>query len=229
MRLFAGLLLAGLCFGAATPAVAQVWEEYDYENLEFRGISIDLGWVTPSRVTNTLQLGLRADLGYLGPNVRIVPSLSFWSSELRTTELARLAEQIQSICLRQHGAGQCPPLDLGEVRMSNLSLGLDAVYEFPDTPLLFVPYLGAGGSLHFLNSRGDLINDTFVEDALDSLAPGLNVIGGIRIPLTEGLEALAEARYMLGSEIRYGTLTAGATWLFPVRSPAAAARSLFRR
>lgn len=226
MRRFAGPLLAGLCLVAATTAHAQAWEDYDYENLEFRGVSAELGWVTPSRVNNTLLIGLRADLGYLGPNVRIVPGLTFWSSELRRPEIDRLADQIRNVCLQQHPSLQCPPLDLGEIRMSDLAMNLDGLYEFPNTPFLFVPFVGAGGSLHFLNSRGELINNTFIEDFLDSLAPGLNLFGGMRLPLAENLEVIAEARYMLASEIRYGALTAGMSWLFPPRAAPAAARAL---
>jgi hypothetical protein len=224
MRRLAGFLLAGLYLGAASTAHSQAWEEYDYENLEFRGVSAELGWVTPSRVNNTLLIGLRADLGYLGPNVRIVPGLSFWSSELRRGEIDRLAEQIRSVCLQQHPSLQCPPLDLGEIRMSDLAINIDGLFEFPNTPFLFIPFVGTGGSLHFLNSRGELINDTFIEDFLDSLAPGLNLFGGMRLPLAENLELIAGARYMLASEIRYGVLSAGMSWLFPARTTPAASR-----
>jgi hypothetical protein len=218
MQRSSALLFLALALVCAAPAQAQQWEDYDYENLEFRGIGLEVGWVTPSRVSSALMLGLRADLGYLGPNLRISPSLSFWSSELRGSEIHRLAEQIQNVCLRQRGRPEdCPLLDLGEIRMSDLALNVDALYEFPNTPFLFVPYVGLGGGLHFLNSRGELIDDTFIEDFLDSLAPGINLIGGLRIPVSETFEVLAEARYMLASEIRYGGLSLGASWLFPVR------------
>jgi hypothetical protein len=217
-RLSALLLFVALALAGVAPVAAQQWEDYDYENLEFRGVGLEVGWVTPARVSSALLLGLRADLGYLGPNLRISPSLSFWSSRLRASEVNRLAEQIQSVCLRQRErVTECPLLELGDIRMSDLALNVDAFYEFPNTPFLFIPYAGLGGGLHFLNSRGELINDTFIEDFLDSLAPGINGVGGLRIPLTETFEVLAEARYMLASEIRYGGLSLGASWLFPVR------------
>jgi hypothetical protein len=223
------LFLFALALGTALPASSQQWEDYDYENLEFRGIGLEVGWVTPARVSSALLLGLRADLGYLGPNLRIAPSLSFWSSELRDGEVQRLAAQIQSVCLRQRDRpGECPLLDLGEIRMSDLALNVDAFYEFQNTPFLFVPYLGAGGGLHFLNSRGELINNTFIEDFLDSLTPGLNAIAGLRLPVTETFEVLAEARYVLASDIRYAGLSIGASWLFPVRAATGSPQTVHR-
>jgi hypothetical protein len=44
-------------------AAAQQWEDYDYENLEFRGLGLDFGMVWPASVEPTLMFGARADLG----------------------------------------------------------------------------------------------------------------------------------------------------------------------
>lgn len=221
-RLAALCLLLGLAAPFARPVAAQTLEDYDYENLEFRGIGLEVGWISPSRVDNALSLGLRVDLGYLGPNVRILPGLSFWSSELRQREVDRLADQIRNVCLRQYGStAQCPPLDLGTIRMSDLALNLDAHYEWTDTPLLFVPYAGAGAGLHLLNGRGEAINGTFIEDFLDSLSPSLNLMGGLKIPLADTFELVAEARYVLASEIRHAALGIGGVWVFGGRTPTA--------
>jgi hypothetical protein len=217
------LLFCALALGATTPLAAQAWEDYDYENLEFRGIGLDLGWTFPHRVDQTLALGLRVDLGNLGPNVRIRPSLNYWSSQMRQAEIDRLSEQIQNVCLRQYGTlTQCPPLNLGRIRMSDLSINLDAQYEWTETPFIFVPYAGLGGSIHMLNGRGDAINDTFIEDFLDSVSPGINLLGGFRVPVGNTLDLHAEARYVLAADIRFGALAAGITWLFPTRVPTAA-------
>jgi len=226
MRSFTILLLSvALAFAAAPSLSAQAWEDYDYENLEFRGIGLDVGWTFPHRVDQTLALGLRVDLGHLGPHVRIRPSLNYWSSQMRQAEIDRLSEQIQNVCLRQYGTlTQCPPLNLGRIRMSDLSVNLDAQYEWTETPFVFVPYAGLGGAIHLLNGRGDAINDTFIEDFLDSVSPGVNLLGGFRLPVGTTLDLHAEARYALAADIRFGTLAAGITWLFPTRTPTAPAR-----
>jgi hypothetical protein len=219
--IFASVLLAVLGIFAAAPLSAQAWEDFDYENLEFRGIGLDVGWIFPHRVDQAVSLGLRVDLGNLGPNLRIRPGLSYWSSQMRQREIDRLSEQIQNVCLRQYGTlTQCPPLNLGRIRMSDLSVNLDAQYEWTESPFVFIPYAGLGGGIHLLNGRGEAINGTFIEDFLDSVSPGLNLIGGLRFPVGTTLDLSAEARYVLAADIRHGTLAAGITWLFPTRGAA---------
>lgn len=222
MRRIVCILLALAGIGSARAAAAQQWEDYDYENLEFRGVGLDVGWIFPPRVDPALSLGLRVDLGNLGPNVRIRPSLGYWSSQMKQGEVDRLAEQIQNVCLRQRGLlVECPRLDLGRIRMSDLMVNFDAQYEFTETPFLFVPYAGLGGGIHLLNGRGDAIDDTFIEDFLDSISPSLNLLGGVRIPLGATIDLAAEARYVLSADIRHAALSVGATWILPT-SPAAA-------
>ena len=79
---------------APAMAQAQTLEDYDYENLSFRGVGLDVGYIWPTKVAATPSYGIRVDLGYLGPGLRVVPSLTYWSSELKRAELDRLAEQL---------------------------------------------------------------------------------------------------------------------------------------
>jgi hypothetical protein len=200
---------------ALVPAAAggQQWEDYDYENLEFRGIGLDFGAVWPVNVERTLSFGLRADMGFAGPRVRISPAIRFWSSTVEEAEIERLAEQIRRLCERQAGA-ICPPFDLGEVERSDLELAVDAHYLFP-TGYSIMPYAGAGLGLHLLNGRGEAIDDTFVEDLLDTVSPALNLLGGIHLPLSSAIELLTEARFVLVSDVRYASLLIGGTWILP--------------
>ena len=206
----------------ASPALAwaQTLEDYDYENLEFRGVGAEVGYIWPARVEPALALGIRADLGFLGPNVRIVPRASFWSSRLRDEQVGRLREALLGLC-REEGT-DCLG-ELGEIRVSDLTLGADAHYTFR-TDLVATPYVGAGASLHLLNGRGDLINGTFVEDLLDAIAPGIDLLGGIELPLGDALRLFAEARGTLSSDVRYLGVSAGGSWLFPGRPASTPAR-----
>ncbi|CAN5601156.1 hypothetical protein BH24GEM3_BH24GEM3_03290 [soil metagenome] len=201
-------------------AAAQTWEDYDYENLAFRGLGVEIGSVWPHRVENTLSLGLRGDLGLLGPNLRIVPSLSLWSSHLRQSEVDRFASQIIRVCQRQQNA-ICPAqLDLGRIRLSDLALATDAHYLFIN-PFDATPYLGAGVGVHLLNGSGEFIDDTFIEELLDAISPALNLVGGVSVPLTNTLEVFGEARYILLSDVRHGALSVGGMWrIFPTPPPA---------
>lgn len=217
--------LAALALPALAPA--QALEDYDYENLEFRGIGLEFGAIWPASVERTVSFGVRSDLGFVGPRVRIVPAIRFWSSSLRDSEVDRLADQIIRICERQ-GTGGCPAtLQLGEVKRSDLELSADAHYLFP-TGYTVEPYLGGGASLHLLNGRGEFIDDTFVEDLLDTVSPGLNAVAGVNVPLGAGIEVVGEARFVLVSDVRYANLVIGGTWALP-SPPAGIGRAPFTR
>lgn len=202
--------LAGL---APASLGAQQWEDYDYENLEFRGIGLDFGAVWPSAVEPTISFGVRADMGFAGPRVRISPAIRFWSSTVDEMEVTRLAEQIRRLCEQQAGA-VCPPFNLGTIDRSDLELAVDAHYLFP-TGIRLQPYLGGGFGLHLLNGRGASIDDTFVEDLLDTVSPAINLLGGLHIPLNSAIELMTEGRLVLVSDVRYGSILIGGTWLLP--------------
>ncbi len=199
---------------APVSAAAQGLADYDYEDLEFRGIGAEVGRIWPSQVEPTTSFGLRLDLGMVGPRVRIVPTARFWSSSLRREELDHLAEQIILVCERQPDA-ECPEsLDLGEIRLSDLELATDAHFlPFPDA--VVSPYAGLSLGLHLLNGRGDFIDGTFVEDLLDAVAPGLGTVAGVSVALGESLQVGGEARFMLASDVRYGSISVFGAWFLP--------------
>lgn len=195
-------------------AAAQGLADYDYENLQFRGLGVEFGRVWPTETRPAFSFGVRADMGYVGPNVRIIPSARFWSSSLRDSEVNRLADQIIRICEKQPGA-TCPTsLDLGEVQRSDLELAADAHYVF-DLTAPVRPYAGAGLSLHLLNGRGEFINGTFVEDLLDTVVPGFDVIGGFDMPVAPSLKLLTEARVTLTSDVQFVNVVVGGSWTLP--------------
>jgi hypothetical protein len=206
--------LASLLLLLPSVLVSQAWEDFDYEDLEFRGVGIEGGQVWPARVEPTRLVGIRVDLGYAGPRVRISPHARYWSSQLRSEEVERLAEQIILVCERQVDA-PCPEtLDLGEVHLSNLELATDAHFVLLPARRL-TPYVGGGLSVHLLNGRGDFIDGTFVEDLLDTLSPGLGAVAGLNVLLAESLQVGVEARFMLASDVRYGSVSAGGVWFLP--------------
>ena len=214
-------MLAALLPGKAA---AQVLEQYDYEDLEFRGIGVEASRVWPSKVEPTTGFGLLLDLGFVGPRVRITPVARYWASSLEQEEIDRLGEQIVLVCERQ-GTVTCPSsLDLGEVKLSDLELTTEAHY----LPLILdglSVYVGLGLSLHLLNGRGDFIDGTFVEDLLDTVAPGVGGIVGASARLGPAFTFGAQARYMLASEVRYGLATLSAMWTLPGPRPSSAIRA----
>lgn len=198
------LLVGAVSISLPHAAGAQQIEDYDYENLEFRGVGVDFGMVWPATIESTIVMGIRADLGFLGPNLRIVPGITYWSSFLRADEVRRLELQIADVS----GVDR---VNLGQIRRSDLSLNVEAHYFF-DPELIVQPYAGGGFGLHFLNGRGEVISGTFVEDLLTTVAPSINVVGGLEVPMGPHLAVFTEGRYSLSADVRYGMLSLGGIW-----------------
>jgi hypothetical protein len=199
---------------AVAPAAAQNLSQYDYEDLEFRGIGVEGFRIWPTDVEPASGFGILLDLGLIGPAIRIQPAARYWASALREEEVIRLADQIVQVCERQ-AAGNCPEqLDLGEVKLSDLELTTEAHY----IPLViggFSLYVGLGLSLHLLNGRGESIDDTFVEDLLDSVAPGISPLTGFDLRLGNAFSVGPQARLTVASDVRYGSVGLSGTWTLP--------------
>jgi hypothetical protein len=213
------LLLAlgvGMLLQLPAGAAAQSLADYDYENLSFRGIGFDYGRIWPNKVEGTALWSLRLDLGYLGPAVRLAPSISYWSSRMRVAELERLADRLSNLEPLQQQGVVITAGDLGNIYWSDLALSVDAhvVWTAPYEILTFV---GAGVSLHALNGRGDVIDDTFIEDLLDSTSPGGSLLAGMEFMLLPQLRIYGEARYTLSSDVRYPALRLGGAFMLPAR------------
>lgn len=213
--LCAGVLACGAVPGAAH---AQELADYDYENLRFRGIGIDYGYLWPSTVESAPMVSLRLDLGFLGPAVRIVPGMAYWSSRLHTTQLDQFADRLNQLPQLEERGVTLTGADLGVIDWSDLSLMVDAHVVWT-APLDVITYVGGGVSFHALNGRGDLIDDTFIEDQLDSMSAGMAVMAGFEVQPISRLRLYTEARYTLVSDVRYPSLRAGAALMLPPRAP----------
>jgi hypothetical protein len=213
----ATLALASLVAGAGQ-ARAQDLAEYDYENLSFRGVGAHVGYNWADKVEGTAAVGFRVDLGYLGPGVRIVPTLNYWSSDLQRGELEELAAQITALPSLVEAGVVVTADDLGGIEWSDLAFGLDAQYVWT-TPSALLGYLGVGFGLHSLNGQGESINGTFVEDLLDSFAAGISPVAGAEYLLEERLRIYGEARWNLLSDLNFGGFAIGAQFMFHDRDP----------
>lgn len=214
------LLLTMLLLCAPASAGAQTLADYDYENLSFRGIGFDYGFIWPSKVKATPTYTIRLDLGFLGPGVRIAPIVSYWTSDMRRTELDRLADQINRLPPLIRDSVALSADDLGNITWSDLTIGLDT-HLLWTTPIGLITYVGAGASIHALNGHGDFIEGTFVEDLLDSTAAGVALMAGMEFQLAPRLRLYGEARYTLVTDIRYPGVRFGGSLMLPPRSASA--------
>lgn len=194
--------------GGASGAAAQTLADYDYEYLSFRGIGVDLGYMWPTKVEPTEQWGLRIDLGYLGPGVRIIPSVGYWRSTLTNDELDDLATRIN-----QQTGSIIQGSDLGPIDWSDLSLSLDGHFVW-NAPLDVLTFLGAGLGFHALNGQGAAIDDTIMEDLLDAITLGANAIAGLEIEPMDRFRVYVEGRYTAMNSIQYLSARAGLQFMF---------------
>lgn len=199
----------------ADTARAQTLADYDYENLAFRGVGVEWGHIWPDRVDATAAYALRIDLGFLGPAVRVAPAVLFWSSELKRSEIARLARQLQEL-----GAAVTAD-DLGPIEWSDLALVVD-LQSVWFAPLGIQTFLGLGLGAHALNGQGQAIQDTFVEDLLDSITASAEVVAGLEVEPVQRFRLYAEARYTVMSDLQYPGLRVGGAIVFPARAAAPA-------
>ena len=202
MVMRAVILVSVLALVCAPPGGAQELADFDYENLTFRGVGLEWGYLWPDNVEPTPSYGIRVDMGYLGPGLRITPSLSYWSSRMKRSEVAQLENRVDSLIV---GA---PSVDLGPIDWSDVAFALDAhvVWRVPYGILTFA---GLGASVHFLNGDGVAINDTFIEDLLDSVSAGLGLQAGVEYPLNSHFRIYATGRLEILEDIRYSAIRAG--------------------
>jgi hypothetical protein len=206
----AGLLGLALALGPGTTTAhgQTTLADYDYVNLEFRGIGLDLGYMWADKVRDTQLYSLRVDLGYLGPGVRISPSISYWRSEFTREHLDVLAARVSE-------AAGVPLVgeDLGTIQWSDISISLDGHFVW-NTPFRMLTFLGAGFGLHAMNGQGEAIRATFVEDLLDSITASLAPIAGVEFEPIPRLRVYGEGRYTIMNAIQYFSARGGLQFMF---------------
>lgn len=212
-------ILALFCLLAVpTVGAAQALEDYDYENLSFRGIGLEYGRIWPNKVEPAATYTLKVDLGFLGPALRVMPSFTYWSSTLEAGELERFAQQLN----RLPGA-DVDPADLGAIDWSSSSIALDAQVVW--APIERVQgYVGTGVGLHVFNGSGPSIEGTFIEDLLDSITAGLNGLVGVEFAPADRFRLHLEGRYTLLDNLRYPEVRIGGAFTLPASTPVSAHR-----
>ncbi|MEJ2482476.1 MAG: outer membrane beta-barrel protein [Gemmatimonadota bacterium] len=158
------LLLAG---GAR--AQAQTLEDYDYTNLGFRALGVEARWVDASQNEATIGIGIRVDMGFLGPYIRIVPRAGWWNADVNDESVRELERQLEEVSDLPAGS-----INLGSLNRTAWNVGLDVQWTLQDAVL--APYLGVGGDLFLLDDDGDAIDGTFLDSAV--ITAGLSGVVG---------------------------------------------------
>lgn len=211
------ILAACALLAGPSPAWAQDIADIDYEHLSFRAVAPEVGYLRPNRIEPTESFGVRVDMGYMGPGLRVTPSITYWSSRWKDAEVAEFAERVAQLVADQTG-GPPPALDLGTIEYSDLAIGLDAHVVW-EVPFDLLTYGGLGFTAHIVDGDGAAINGTFVEDLIDSVEPGFNLHVGAEYPVTEKMRLYTVGRYEVMPDLQYFQVRVGWQFMFAPNAP----------
>lgn len=219
MRCSSCVIVAAMLGVGAGPNVAKGQElaDFDYENLSLRGFGFEWGYLYPSRVDPTESYGLRIDLGYLGPGLRIVPSVTYWKAPFQAAEIEELEDRVAGLVQAQSG-GPAPTVDLGTIEWSDVAIGVDAQVMW-SIPFNFLSFAGLGVAAHVMNGSGAAIDGTFVEDLLDSVTAGFNLHAGLEYPVSDRFRLNGQGRYEVLGDLQYFHIRFGAQIMIGANAP----------
>ena len=215
VRTLLGVTLAGVLAASMAPIETQAQDlaDYDYENLSLRGISFDVGYLYADNVEATRTLGVRFDLGFLGPGFRLMPGVTYWESEMSQTEVTQFETRLGTLTEDQGGTTPPGGFDLGTIDRSDVVVGLDGHYVWA-IPLNLFFLTGVGLSAHFLNGGGAAIDGTFVEDLLDSVSAGFNLHAALEFPLADRIRLHAGSKVEVLGDLNYVEFRGGLSFIW---------------
>jgi len=192
-------------------AAQGVLSQFTYDNLRLSGLQVDVGSLAARDLRGALVGGVRLDAGYLAPHVRLLLGVSFARSEFDQRALARFNRQLLALV---NDPESNATIDVGRIRLADLTADLDLQYVLNEGRPVTTA-LGLGVGVHLRNGSGRAIDGTFVEDALDGVAPALNGTIGVAVALTPVWRFTGELRGTLLSEFSTVSARVGFMFRFP--------------
>lgn len=196
------LVLLTLCPPARLPAQLR---EASYENLRPSALQLDLGALGASRLRGAVTGGVRVDYGLIAPRVRVLLGLSYYRAEFSGTEIARFERRLEALVQDPEGNAT---VDVGTIDWADMTGDLDLQWVLPQSPSV-TAYLGLGLSVHLRSASGAVIDGTFLEDALDDVAAGLNGTLAAEFAIGPAWRLTLDARGVLLSDHRTLSLRGG--------------------
>jgi hypothetical protein len=181
-----------------------VLNDFSYDNLRLSGIQLDVGVLGASQLKGTTVGGLRMDFGRIAPKVRLLLGLSYFRSDFDQNALSRFEARLDSFV----NPGTPDSVAVGQVRLGDIIGDVDFQYMVPQGHGINA-YMGVGVSIHARNGSGELINGTFVEDALDVVTAGLNGTIGFEFNLAPAWRFTLDGRGVLSSGLSTASLRTG--------------------
>ena len=198
-RAVALLLVAG-----APPAGAQsLFERLNLDQLRLSALGASVGAVRPTKMEQTQSYALHADYGEITRNVRVIFSATYWGSRYTDDVVRQFERQLQGNIVDPSGDDT---LRHSRVNVSDIAVGMELRLMSPAARLRILrPYLGGAVSAHVLNAEGKLIQNTFMESALDNIFAGVAAVGGLDLALLPRVSVGLQLRYEIMSGLRFGS------------------------
>lgn len=210
-----GLLAAlagGLTLGGVEGLAGQgVLSQFSYDDLRLSGVQMDVGSVTTKDLRGALIGGLRVDVGHLAPHVRVLLGLSYTRSRFTDRAVARFNRTLLKLV---NDPDSNATIDVGRINLSDFVADVDLQYVFNESGPVTVA-AGVGGGAHFRDGSGGAINGTFIEDALDGVAPALNGTVALAVALTPAWQLTGELRATLLSDFSTASARVGFMYRLP--------------
>lgn len=185
-------------------------EQFSYDGLAFKGVGIEVGPVWSDRLTRELSVGVRVDYGLIAPRIRLLLGASYFKGELNESETTKFEQGIRRAISDPTGD---VVVDVGQIAWTNFETNFDLQYLLP-AGVDFLFYGGVGIGVHVRNGSGDVIDGSFVEDALDTVVAGGTVSGGFEWAAVNNVSVTMDLRGVATSELRLVSARTGLMFRF---------------
>lgn len=204
--------LCVLLFAAvpATLGAQTLLDEFSYEQLRPSALQLDVGMLGSTDLEPTVAGGVRLDFGRFAPRVRVLLGLSYYRSDFDREATMRFERRVREIVIDPAGDDT---VRVGRVSWADVVADVDLQYALAESRAGSL-FAGLGVGVHFRNGSGAAIEGTFVEDALDNVAAGLNATLAGELRLTDAWRATAETRGVLSSDLSTASLRLGVMYRF---------------
>ena len=187
-----------------------VLNQFSYDNLRPSAIQFDIGLLSASQLSGSAVGGMRLDYGYIAPKIRVLLGASYFKGQLDRDTRNRFEERLRNFVIDPSGDDT---IRVGRIYWSTVVIDLDLQYAIPQGRRV-TTYLGLGVGVQMRNGSGTLIDDTFVEDALDQLAAAGNVSLSVETMLAGNLRWVVDARGAVSVGLSTVSLRTGLAFRF---------------
>jgi hypothetical protein len=197
------------CATARLSAQDDLFTRFGLDKLQLASLGVSAGRIFPAQVRPTTIYAMAADYGEIAPAWRVIFGASYWESQFRDEVIQTLVDSLNKN-IDPTTSGRVLP---SRILLYDVTLSIEGRY-IPVQSNDLKPFVGFGMAAHAINAEGRLVNGTFVARALDNIAAGVFITGGVSVKVLKHFGVELEGRGDLLSSFRSLQARAGATYYF---------------